>query len=114
MEDVGVDHGGFDVLMAEELLLGVDAVAGFEQPVGEGLLGADLIEQLDGLGSICEVFGKLVYFIMKFVLPGTAVGLPAWLARILPLFRSQRNIIRKTSVFANRGGVLDGIAIQFL
>ena len=77
MEDVGVDHGGFDVLMAEELLLGVDAVAGFAEMRGEGVLVADLIEQLDGLGSICVVVGKLVCFDTMFVSPSTAVSLPA-------------------------------------
>jgi len=34
---VGVDHGGFDVFVAEEFLNGADVVAGFEKVGGEGM-----------------------------------------------------------------------------
>jgi hypothetical protein len=37
VEDVGVDHGGGDVAVAEELLDGADVVAGFQQVGGEGM-----------------------------------------------------------------------------
>ena len=37
VEDVGVDHGGGDVAVAEELLDGADVVAGLEQVGGEGV-----------------------------------------------------------------------------
>jgi len=34
---VGVDHGGFDVFMAEEFLYGADIVAVLEKMCGEGV-----------------------------------------------------------------------------
>jgi hypothetical protein len=37
LEDVGVDHGGADVGMAEEFLDGADIVAGFEEVGGEAV-----------------------------------------------------------------------------
>lgn len=36
-EDVGVDHGGGDVAVAEELLDGADVVAALEEVGGEGV-----------------------------------------------------------------------------
>ena len=37
LDDVGVDHGGADALVAEEFLDGVDIVAGLEEVGGEGV-----------------------------------------------------------------------------
>ena len=37
VEDVGVDHGGLDVFVAEELLYGPDIVTALEQMGGEGV-----------------------------------------------------------------------------
>jgi hypothetical protein len=37
LEDVGVDHGGLDALVAKELLNGADVVAASEQVGGEGV-----------------------------------------------------------------------------
>jgi hypothetical protein len=39
MQDVGVDHGGGDIEVAEQLLRGADVVAGFEQMGSEGVDG---------------------------------------------------------------------------
>jgi len=40
IEDVGVDHGGRDVAVAQKLLDGPDVVAGFEQVRGEAVAEA--------------------------------------------------------------------------
>ena len=37
MQDVGVDHGGADVLVAEELLYSADVIACFEEVSSEGV-----------------------------------------------------------------------------
>jgi hypothetical protein len=47
IEDMGVDHGCFDIGMAEEFLDGADIVAGFEQVGGEGVTEG---VATDGLG----------------------------------------------------------------
>lgn len=52
MEDVGVDHGGFDVFVAEEFLDGADVVAALEEVGGEGVaegVGCDAFVDSCGL-----------------------------------------------------------------
>jgi len=48
IEDVRVDHGGLDVLVAEEFLHGADVVAGHEQVRGKAV--AERV-RADGLGD---------------------------------------------------------------
>lgn len=50
VEDVGVDHGGGDVAVAEQLLDGADVVAGFEEVGGEGVAEG---VAADALGELC-------------------------------------------------------------
>lgn len=52
--DVAVDHGGGDVGMAEEALVGADVGAGFEQVCGEGLKRL-LPSDLGPAGSLPQV-----------------------------------------------------------
>ena len=50
-EDVGIDHGRFDIFMAEELLDGADIVAGDQQMGGEAVpegVAADLFADTSG------------------------------------------------------------------
>ena len=49
VEDVGVDHGGGDVLVAEQLLDGADVVAVLEQVGGEAVAEG---VGCDGLGEV--------------------------------------------------------------
>ena len=54
--NVGVDHGGFDVFVAEEFLDGSDIVAGLEEVGGEGVaegVGGDVFV------DFCEAGGFL-------------------------------------------------------
>ena len=46
LEDMGVDHGGFDILVSEEFLNGADIVSVLEEVGGEGVakgVGGDLL-----------------------------------------------------------------------
>ena len=60
VHDVGVDHGGAHVFVAEEFLDGADAVAGFEEVGGEGVaedVGGD------AFGHSCALCGVLHGFL---------------------------------------------------
>ena len=112
LEDVGVGHGGFDVLVAGEFLHGADVVASFEQVGGEGVLVVDLIEQLDGLGvqlrGIWE--GGILCHDVRVARYG---GCFASLAGENLSAHSLAEELQAESLrFSNRGEVLDGIVIQ--
>jgi hypothetical protein len=57
IEDVGVDHGGRDVAVAEELLDGADVVSGFQKVGGEGVaegVAADAFGEVGGQGGLSD------------------------------------------------------------
>jgi hypothetical protein len=57
VEDVGVNHGRFNIGMAEEFLDGADVVAGFEQVGGEGVaegVAADGLGDAGGAGCAAD------------------------------------------------------------
>jgi hypothetical protein len=60
VEDVGVDHGGLDVLMAEEVLHSPNVIAVFQEMGGEGMaegMAADVFGEMGAVGG--EVDGPL-------------------------------------------------------
>jgi hypothetical protein len=57
VEDVGVDHGGGDVAVAEELLDGADVVASLEEVGGKGVaegVAANALGELGGDGGLAN------------------------------------------------------------
>jgi hypothetical protein len=59
IEDVGVDHGGFDIFVAEEFLDGADVVAVLEQVGGKGVaesVATDALLDTCGTDSLFESF----------------------------------------------------------
>jgi hypothetical protein len=58
IEDVGVDHRGFHIGVAEQFLHGADIVAGFEQVSGEGMaegMAADGLGDAGGAGRTADL-----------------------------------------------------------
>jgi len=57
LEDMGVDHGGFDVFVAEEFLDGADVVIVLQEMGGEGVtegVGGNALLQFCGTGGISD------------------------------------------------------------
>jgi hypothetical protein len=57
VEDVGVDHGGLDVLMAEEVLHGPNVIAVFQEMGGEGVaegVASDALSDVRAAGGECD------------------------------------------------------------
>src|SRR5213593_719528 len=81
IEDVGVDHGGADVAVADELLDGPDVVAGLEE------VGGERVAQSVAAGGLCDagvahgVLDRALHDglvqVMTVVPPGVAVAVVA-------------------------------------
>jgi hypothetical protein len=59
IEDVGVDHGGFDVFVSEQFLDGADVVTVLEQVGGEGVaegVATDALGDFGVAGSLFDSF----------------------------------------------------------
>ena len=57
MEDVGVDHGGFDVFVPEEFLYGSYVITGFEKVGGEAMaegMWADFFQYFGMFGCLFD------------------------------------------------------------
>jgi len=59
VEDVGVDHGGTDVFVPQQLLNGADIVSGFEEVGGKGMtkgVGRNIFADLCTFGGVADRF----------------------------------------------------------
>jgi hypothetical protein len=85
VQDVGVDHGGADVAVAEELLDGADVVAAFEEMGGEGVA-----KGVAGgwLGDTCNLGRVVPLYLMGEIFSSTScsgfTGLGAPVMRSVP------------------------------
>ena len=73
---MGVDHGGFNVFVAEEFLDGADVVAALQEVSGEGMaegVTADAFGEVGGSGSLFECFLESA-FVEMVTLPNFGVG----------------------------------------
>ena len=73
VEDVGVDHGGGDVAVAEELLDSANVVAGLEEVGGEGVAEGVAAGRLGDFGGLAgRVEGTLEHGFVQVVAPQLA------------------------------------------
>ena len=76
IKNVGVDHGDFDVFVAEEFLDGADVVAVLEEVGGEGVaegVAADAFGEVGGSDGLFECFLESA-FVEMVALPDFGVG----------------------------------------
>ena len=79
LEDVGVDHGGLDILVAEQVLDGADVVAVLEQVGGEGVAQGVAGDALVDAGQASGAMNGPLQAAGADVVAGTDTG--SWIER---------------------------------
>ena len=118
VEDVGVDHGGGDVAVAEELLDGADVVAGFEQVSREAVpqaVASGVLRDLSGAAGITE--GALEYGFVQVVpsaSPGRVIVVTGCRKDPLPrpFLMGKRELVRKRPGQLDVAGPIGNVPVK--